>query len=138
MGKIKRFVVEILEDGRMFLRDFDRCKKDFCKNANEEEFNNGFDRGFEQGKEVGHTEGYEQGTLHMKIAIKNARDDAYRDGYSKGCAAYLEEIKPEMAAAENEAYTKGYFAGKRDGEMSKREIPEEVKKHLEEALSWLN
>ena len=37
-----------------------------------------------------------------------------------------------------EGYMDGYFAGKRDGEMSKKDIPEEVKKHLEEALSWLN
>lgn len=50
-------------------------------------------------------------------------DRIYDEGYKDG---------------RKEGYTAGYFAGKRDGEMSKKDIPEEVKKHLEEALSWLN
>lgn len=53
-------------------------------------------------------------------------DRIYDEGYKDGCKD-----------GRKEGYTTGYFAGKRDGEMSKKDIPEEVKKHLEEALSWL-
>lgn len=50
-------------------------------------------------------------------------DRIYDEGYKDG---------------RKEGYTAGYFDGKRDGELSKKDIPDEVKKHLEEALSWLN
>ena len=54
-------------------------------------------------------------------------DRIYEQGYKDGCKE-----------GRKDWYTAGYFAGKRDGELSKKDIPEEVKKHLEEALSWLN
>ena len=51
---------------------------------------------------------------------------------------YDEGYKDGMVVGKKDGYLEGYFAGKRDGELSKKDIPEELKKHLEEALSWLN
>ena len=64
--------------------------------------------------------------FNNKVEVLDYEKELYRV-YDEGCKD-----------GRKEGYTEGYFAGKRDGEMSKREIPEEVKKHLEEALSWLN
>lgn len=76
----------------------------------EKEFDSIYKSGFEEGKEAGYTECVQDQLKYHKDDIEEARSDGY---------------------------TKGYFDGKRDGEMSKKDIPEEVKKHLEEALSWL-
>lgn len=71
----------------------------------------------------------------MKVLLKVFNGKVEVLDYEKEFDRILKEGRKE---GYRDGYMEGYFAGKRDGEMSKREIPEEVKKHLEEALSWLN
>lgn len=71
----------------------------------------------------------------MKVLLKVFNNKVEVLDYEKEFDCILKEGRKE---GYRDGYMEGYFAGKRDGEMSKREIPEEVKKHLEEALSWLN
>lgn len=61
------------------------------------------------------------------------KERIWQEAYAEG----LEEGRAEIASIEKDAYMKGYLSGKRDGEMSKKDIPEEVRKHIEEALRWM-
>lgn len=101
------------------------------------------DEAFARGRDYGFKKGKEAGKEYASEDIAAEKSKAFEDGYAAGKHDGLAECgnkftKEELAVARSEGYSLGYFTGKRDGEMSKREIPEEVKKHLEEALSWLN
>ena len=99
-------------------------------------------RGYEKGYEAGVAEVENRVSMDEDSIRKEAFDKGHHLGYKKGFDAGMElagkTAQKDIEEARSEGYTKGYFDGKRDGEMSKKDIPEEVKKHLEEALSWLN
>ena len=124
------------------------------------------DEAFSRGREYGEKKGYEDGLKDGRESMKNedlkyteldlleredkgyqkgereARKKYYEMGFEEGKAgaakACEEMTKDDIRRAREDGYTEGYLAGKKDGEKSKyMDIPDEVKKHIDEVVAWL-
>lgn len=83
---------------------YNKVMKTYCKNEDHNPSYGDYERGYKMGYE----DGIDIGTMRAEDAKRQTKDEAYADGRNLG---YEEGYDDGFAAAENDAYARGYDAG---------------------------
>ena len=84
---------------------YNKVLKTYCKN---DDHNPGHKSQYEQGYQMGYEDGIDIGTMRAEDAKRQTKDEAYSDGRNLD---YKEGYDDGFAAAENDAYARGWDAG---------------------------